>query len=89
MGGQLLITADHGNVEEMIDQRTGEKNTEHSANPVPLWYVTPDNHRETPAKEAPVEIAGLLSDVAPTILDILHIEKPADITGESLLPVLK
>jgi 2,3-bisphosphoglycerate-independent phosphoglycerate mutase len=88
-GGQLLITADHGNVEEMIDPRTGEKDTEHSANPVPLWYVTPDNHREKPAEEIPVEIAGLLSDVAPTILDILQIPKPDDMTGESLLDVLK
>ncbi|MDR3583639.1 MAG: 2,3-bisphosphoglycerate-independent phosphoglycerate mutase [Candidatus Pacebacteria bacterium] len=88
-GGQLLITADHGNVEEMIDPRTGEKDTEHSANPVPLWYVTPSNHRGKAGEEIPAEIAGLLSDIAPTILDIMHIEKPDDMTGESLLPVLK
>lgn len=88
-GGQLLITADHGNAEEMINLHTGEKDTEHSANPVPLWYVTADNHRAEPLEDAPVEVAGLLSDVAPTVLDIMHLEKPDEITGESLLDVLK
>lgn len=88
-GGQLLITADHGNVEEMLNIHTGEKDTEHSANPVPLWYVTPDNFSPTPRKEKTVEIAGLLSDVTPTILDIMQLEKPPEMTGESLLRFLK
>ncbi len=87
--GCLLITADHGNVEEMLDIHTGEKDTEHSANPVPLWYVTPDNFRASPQKEVQPEISGILSDVAPTILDIMNIEKPKDMTGESLLEFLK
>lgn len=87
--GQLLITADHGNVEEMVDSHTGERDTEHSANPVPLWYITPTNHSSQPRKEKQIQVAGLLSDVAPTILDILHIEKPAEMTGESLLNILK
>ncbi|HRY82430.1 MAG TPA: 2,3-bisphosphoglycerate-independent phosphoglycerate mutase [Candidatus Moranbacteria bacterium] len=88
-GGQLLITADHGNVEEMFDIHTGEKDTEHSANPVPLWYITPENFSKTPKKARKVEISGLLSDVAPTILDIMDIKKPAEMTGESLLSLLK
>lgn len=87
--GCLMITSDHGNVEEMTDSRTGERDTEHSANPVPLWYITADNHRKEPNKENQLQVAGLLSDVAPTILEILKIEKPENMTGENLLPVLK
>jgi 2,3-bisphosphoglycerate-independent phosphoglycerate mutase len=88
-GGCLLITADHGNAEEMINTRTGEKDTEHSSNPVPLWYITNDNHSENSTKGQPMKVSGLLSDIAPTILDILKIKKPEDMTGESLLPILK
>jgi 2,3-bisphosphoglycerate-independent phosphoglycerate mutase len=87
--GCLLITADHGNAEEMVNNHTGEADTEHSANPVPLWYVTSENHQETPKKDFAPPVVGLLSDIAPTILQILGIEKPAEMTGESLLDVLK
>ena len=88
--GCLLITADHGNAEEMMDTFTGEKRTEHTANPVPLWFVTPENHQKrTPPKNETLKITGLLSDVAPTILDLFKIDKPEDMTGESLLPILK
>lgn len=89
-GGCLLITADHGNVEEVVNIRSGEVDTEHSANPVPLWYVSPNNHCSSPS-ECPIvpKVCGLLSDVAPTILEILQIEKPAEMTGESLLEFLK
>ncbi len=87
--GRLLITADHGNAEEMTNVHTGEKNTEHSTNPVPLWYISANNHSEKPRPETPVIVSGLLSDVAPTILDILGIEKPRDMTGQSLLSMLK
>ncbi len=88
-GGQLLITADHGNVEEMLDIHTGEKDTEHSVNPVPLWYVTPDNHYPTPREKNTPKISGILSDISPTILEIMKIEKPPAMTGESLLEFLK
>lgn len=88
-GGQLLITADHGNAEEMINLHTGERDTEHSSNPVPLWYITPENQRTEPQEDRPIEVAGLLSDVAPTVLEIMGIPKPEEITGESLLDVLK
>jgi 2,3-bisphosphoglycerate-independent phosphoglycerate mutase len=88
--GHILITADHGNVEEVVNTKTGEIDTEHSINPVPLWYVTAENHHSTatPDDIAP-RVAGLLSDIAPTILDILQIEKPKEMTGESLLEFLK
>lgn len=86
--GCLMITADHGNVEEMVNIHTGEKDTEHSSNPVPFWYITPTNHFETAQENREIQSAGLLSDIAPTILDILKIQKPADMTGESLLSIL-
>lgn len=93
-GGALIITADHGNVEEIRDPRTGEMETEHSTNPVPCWYVTPENHYATEKNTQEIsaqenEIGGLLSDVAPTILDIMGIPKSEEMTGESLLPTLK
>lgn len=91
-GGCLLITADHGNIEEIINLNTGQINTEHSTNPVPFWFVTPDNHRSKRPEEIikdENEIGGLLSDVAPTILDLMEIEKPKEMGGESLLPILK
>ncbi len=87
--GQLLITADHGNAEEMINTRTGEKDTEHSSNPVPLWYVTAHNHYAQPKENRILQVSGLLSDIAPTILEILSLKQPADMTGESLISILK
>lgn len=90
--GCLLITADHGNIEEIKDIYTGEVNTEHSLNPVPLWYITKDNHRdknpETIARNKS-EVGGLLSDIAPTVLDIMDIKIPQDMSGSSLLPFLE
>ena len=91
-GGCLLITADHGNIEEIKDYHTGEINTEHTTNPVPLWLVTPSNHREKKSEEVvrqQSEVGGLLSDIAPTILDIMGIPKDEDMNGESLLSLLK
>lgn len=86
--GCLLITADHGNAEEVKNIMTGEINTEHSINPVPLWFITGENHREgTPGTSG--EPQGLLSDIAPTVLELMGIEIPQEMTGESLLPLLK
>lgn len=89
--GCLLITADHGNAEELRNNLTGEKNTEHSTNPVPIWLITSENHRKAPleAGQENLEAIGLLSDVAPTILELLGLKKPAEMTGESLLSLLK
>ncbi len=91
-GGGLLITADHGNAEELKRIMTGEIETEHSTNPVPLWFVTPENHREAPDPQftkTEAESEGLLSDIAPTVLELLELPKSAEMTGESLLPLLK
>ena len=91
-GGCLLVTADHGNIEDIQNFHTGEKNTEHTSNPVPLWFITPTNHREKAAEEIvrqQNEVGGLLSDIAPTVLDLLGIDKPEDMNGESLLPMLQ
>lgn len=90
--GCLLVTADHGNAEEVKNFHTGQVDTEHSTNPVPFWLIAPDNHREKKAEEIvrqQNEVGGLLSDVAPTVLDIMKIEKPEEMNGESLLPILK
>ncbi len=91
-GGAMIITADHGNVEEVTRIATGEVDTEHSNNPIPLWYITPDNQREKTADQMMREqnqVNGLLSDVAPTILDIFDIPKPSVMNGASLLEILK
>ena len=75
VGGVLLITADHGNSEQMIDYTTGEPYTAHTTNPVPLILVGMD----AKLKE------GRLADIAPTMLDIMEIEKPEEMTGVSLI----
>jgi len=90
-GGCLLITADHGNIEIMRNSHTGEIDTKHNTSPIPIWYVTPDNHRKRTDEEivrSQTEIQGLLSDVAPTVLDIMELRKPEEMQGESLLPSL-
>ena len=73
--GALLITADHGNLEQMIDYSTGEPHTAHTTNPVPLILAGRDYKLKT----------GKLADLAPTMLDLMDLEKPAEMTGESLL----
>jgi 2,3-bisphosphoglycerate-independent phosphoglycerate mutase len=91
-GGCLFITADHGNIEEIINVNTGQIDTEHSTNPVPLWFVSPDNHKnksQEEIKQEESEIGGLLSDIGPTILDAMEIPKPPEMSGESLLTILK
>jgi 2,3-bisphosphoglycerate-independent phosphoglycerate mutase len=77
-GGTLVITADHGNAEMMRDPKTGEPHTAHTLNPVPFIVAN------APGAVARVE-HGRLADVAPTLLDILGLEKPAGMTGHSLL----
>ncbi len=76
-GGSWIITADHGNAETMIDPVTGGPHTYHTTNPVPLIYVSEP-------KAAGVRSGGALRDISPTILAILGIEKPTDMTGEDL-----
>jgi 2,3-bisphosphoglycerate-independent phosphoglycerate mutase len=77
-GGTLVITADHGNAEMMRDPQTGEPHTAHTINPVPFIIVNP-------ARDVRLLHDGRLSDVAPTLLDILGLPKPAAMTGRSLI----
>ena len=77
-GYSVLITADHGNVEEMWDYKNDEPHTAHTTNPVPFILVDDDYRgRETRG--------GILADVAPTILDIMGIERHEEMTGSSLI----
>ncbi len=85
----LIITADHGNAEEMFNLRTGEKVTEHSTNPVPFVIIERDNRlSERKPDDSSAAVGGMLSDVAPTILEIFGIPKPEEMTGRSLLDSL-
>lgn len=74
--GECLITADHGNAEQMADHQTGQSHTAHTSQPVPFIYVG--------RQAKPVE-GGRLSDVAPTILHLLGIEQPEEMTGKTLM----
>ncbi len=90
--GALLITADHGNAEEKISPMTGETLTEHTTNPVPLWLITAENKKNKTQAEIVSEqnsIKGFLADVAPTIIELMGLKKPEEMTGQSLLPLLK
>lgn len=78
-GGALLITADHGNAEEMVDRVTGAPHTAHTTNPVPCILVG-ENYRGRRLGDG-----GILADVAPTVLDLLDLPAPAAMTGRSLL----
>ncbi|MDD4901791.1 MAG: 2,3-bisphosphoglycerate-independent phosphoglycerate mutase [Patescibacteria group bacterium] len=88
-GGELIITADHGNVEEMLNIYTGEPDTQHSKNVVPCWYVAPDSWIESQEKPKKIEAGGLLVDLAPTILDLLGFEKHSAMVGSSLIKQFK
>jgi 2,3-bisphosphoglycerate-independent phosphoglycerate mutase len=75
--GQALITADHGNVEIMYDKKTQQVHTQHTILPVPLIYQGP--------KDLLLKKSGSLADIAPTILDLLDLNKPEEMTGSSLI----
>ena len=74
--GVILMTADHGNAEQMIDYKTGEPHTAHTTNPVPLVLI---GMQGVKLKE------GKLADLAPTMLNIIGLEKPDEMTGENLI----
>jgi 2,3-bisphosphoglycerate-independent phosphoglycerate mutase len=78
-GGAVLITADHGNCELMKDPASGQPHTSHTLNPVPLVYVNDAD------RGAHLNAGGRLCDIAPTMLDVLGLAQPADMTGHSLL----
>ncbi len=78
-GGAMIVTADHGNCETMIDPETGGPHTAHTINPVPVILVGgPENARL---------VDGRLSDLAPTLLDLMNLPKPDEMTGHSLIRI--
>ena len=77
-GGECLITADHGNAEQMTDPETGQAHTAHTSEPVPLVYIgRPDAVIQ--------QEGGILSDIAPTILNLMDLPKPEEMTGNNLI----
>lgn len=72
----MLITADHGNAEQMLDAESGQAHTAHTTNPVPLLYV---------GRDARINPQGSLEDVAPTMLRLLNITPPSEMTGQALI----
>ncbi len=77
VGGEMIVTADHGNLEMMRDPVTGEPHTAHTVGPVPLVYVG--------KRASKLRDGGALRDIAPTLLDLLGLPVPAAMTGRSLL----
>jgi 2,3-bisphosphoglycerate-independent phosphoglycerate mutase len=78
-GGEALITADHGNAEQMANLKTGQAHTAHTSEPVPFIYV---------GRDAQAHTGKALSDVAPTMLHLMGLEQPAEMTGSPIM-VLK
>ena len=79
MNGHCLITADHGNCEQMMDYDSGQAHTQHTTELVPLMYVSNNSNVSL------TERGGRLADIAPTILDLMGMEQPAEMTGHSLI----
>ncbi|WP_339411655.1 2,3-bisphosphoglycerate-independent phosphoglycerate mutase [Pseudomonas sp. EA_35y_Pfl2_R5] len=77
VGGEALITADHGNVEQMADESTGQAHTAHTCEPVPFIYVG--------KRPATIRAGGVLADVAPTLLTLMGLPVPAEMTGTSIV----
>ena len=76
--GQMFICADHGNADKMVDEKTNEPFTAHTTNPVPFILVN--------CKKAKgLKPGGKLCDISPTLLDMMSLPKPPEMTGESLL----
>jgi 2,3-bisphosphoglycerate-independent phosphoglycerate mutase len=76
VGARILITADHGNLEVMEDKTTGQPHTAHTTDPVPFIVV---------GENVSLRDAGCLADVAPTVLQLMGIEQPKEMTGTSLI----
>jgi len=78
VGGECLITADHGNAELMVNPETGQAHTAHTCEPVPLIYV---------GRDAEPAESGALRDIAPTMLSLMGMEQPPEMTGTSLMKI--
>jgi 2,3-bisphosphoglycerate-independent phosphoglycerate mutase len=80
MDGEMLITADHGNVEQMMDYDSGQVHTQHTTEFVPLIYVG--------KMPATVAQGGVLADIAPTLLQLMNLPVPAEMTGRCLVEMV-
>ena len=78
IGGEVIITADHGNAEQMLDRTTEQAHTAHTLNPVPLLYI---------GRKAQLTEGGALSDLAPSLLTMMGLPQPAEMTGHSLIRI--
>jgi 2,3-bisphosphoglycerate-independent phosphoglycerate mutase len=78
-GGEVLITADHGNAEQMLDRTTHQPHTAHTLNLVPLIYI---------GRKVNIAATGALQDVAPTLLSMMGVPQPQEMTGKSLIEIL-
>jgi 2,3-bisphosphoglycerate-independent phosphoglycerate mutase len=92
-GGCMIITADHGNAEEMIDNQTGEINKDHTTAPVPFIVIAKELKRHTHSVSGYNDLAslvpeGALTDIAPTILDLFGLPQPPEMDGISLIPAI-
>ena len=77
--GKCIITADHGNADQMIDPTSGGAFTAHTTNPVPVIVIDPAKPKQA------LKETGRLCDLCPTILDMMGLEQPKEMTGESLI----
>ncbi len=77
-GGEALITADHGNCEQMVDYHSGQNHTQHTTEHVPLVYLGP-------RQVTFIRDNGILADVAPSLLALMNLPRPPEMTGSSLL----
>ena len=75
-GGEVLITADHGNAEQMLDRTTHQAHTAHTLNPVPFLYI---------GRKAQLADNGALQNVVPTLLTMMGLPQPPEMTGKSLI----
>ena len=78
VNGQMFICADHGNAEQLVDYTTGDPFTAHTINPVPFILVNYDSAYT-------LKENGRLADIVPTMIEMMGMEKPEEMTGESLL----
>ena len=90
LGGVTVISSDHGNAEEKIYKFSGENKTKHSLNPVPFFLIGQNFKSSEPLNKEEIdkkykEVAGTLSDIAPTVLELLGLEAPGEMTGRSLI----
>jgi 2,3-bisphosphoglycerate-independent phosphoglycerate mutase len=93
VNGALIITADHGNIEAMINTKSGNIDKEHSTSPVPFILISNDYILSPPKDRGYLSLSshvpvGVISDVAPTILDLLGLPKPKEMNGVSLLRIM-